>query len=191
VYDNLGTISLRLQPCLYNTGEAVVLAPPRGPLSVNVDPEFKLVLEKWGSEKSVHAFLKREFDRINRAVFDGSLEIPELKINPNNETNSTGNYMAADRYRPAVIGIFVNVLKDEARVRRALAHYIVHYWENTLATDKDSEDYPTTVDEEISKEFSTGYRERAWRSTHSRRFIAKACDVAKALAIPVREVLLA
>jgi len=156
---------------------------------MNVEPEFERILEKWGSEKAVYAFLKKEFDRINRAVFEGSLEIPEFLIKPM-EQNANGNYVAADRYRPAVIGIFVNVLKNEATARRVLAHYIVHHWENTLATDKDSEDYPDTVDQEISKEFSTGYRERLWRSTHSRRFMSKACDVAKSLSIPAREVLL-
>jgi hypothetical protein len=86
-------------------------------------------------------------------------------------------------------GIFTNVLMDEDTARRVLAHYVIHHWENTLATDWDSEDYPASLDEEISKEFSTGYRERVWRSSHSRRFIAKACDVAKSLSIPAREVL--
>jgi hypothetical protein len=155
---------------------------------MNADPEFKLVLEKWGSEKAVYAFLKKEFDRINRAGFGGSLEMPELQIGPM-ELNSTGNYAPAERHRSAVIGIFTNVLMDEDAARRVLAHYVIHHWENTLATAWESEDYPATVDEEISKAFSTGYRERSWRSYHSRRFIAKACEVAKALSVPAREVL--
>ena len=155
---------------------------------MKADPEFKLILEKWGSEKAVDAFLKKEFDRINRAAFGGSLEMPELQIRPM-EQNATGNYAAAERHRPAVIGIFTNVLMDEDAARRVLAHYVIHHWENTLATDWGNEDYPASVDEEISKHFSTGYRERAWRSYHSRRFIEKACDVAKALSIPAREVL--
>jgi hypothetical protein len=153
-----------------------------------VDPEFKPLLEKWGSKKAVYAFLKKKFDRINRDAFGGSLEMPTLKINPI-EPNSTGNYAPAERHRPAVIGIFTHVLMDEDAARRVLAHYVIHHWENTVATDNDSEDYPASVDQEISKEFSTGYRERAWRSSHSRRFISKACDVAKSLSIPAREVL--
>jgi hypothetical protein len=157
---------------------------------MKADPEFKLILEKWGSEKALYAFLKKEFDRINRAAFGGNLEMPELQIRPM-EQNATGNYAPAERYRPAVIGIFTNVLMDEDTARRVLVHYIVHHWENTLATDWESEDYPASVDEEISKEFSTGYRERAWRSSHSRRFISKACDVAKSLSISTREILLA
>jgi hypothetical protein len=68
---------------------------------------------------------------------------------------------------------------DEDTARRVLA----------LATDWETEDYPASVDQEISKEIPTGYRERAWRSSHSRRFISKAFDVAKVLSIPVREVL--
>jgi hypothetical protein len=157
---------------------------------MKADPEFKIALEKWGSEKAVYAFLRKEFDRINRAAFGGSLEMPELQIRPT-ELNFTGNYAPAERHRPAVIGIFTNVLMDESTARRVLAHYVIHHWENTLATDWDSEDYPASVDEEISKEFSTGYRERAWRSSHSRRFISKACDVAKSLSISTREILLA
>jgi hypothetical protein len=49
---------------------------------MKADPEFKPLLEKWGSEKAVYAFLRKEFDRINRAAFGGSLEMPTLKINP-------------------------------------------------------------------------------------------------------------
>jgi hypothetical protein len=152
-----------------------------------MDPAFEL-LKKWGSEKAVYAFLKKEFDRINGAAFDGSLEMLELQIKPM-EQNATGNYAPAERHRPAVIAIFANVFMDEDTARRVFAHYIVHHWENTLATDWEREDYPASVDEEISKEFETGYRERAWRSSHSRRFISKACDVAKSLSIPTREVL--
>jgi hypothetical protein len=155
---------------------------------MKADPEFKLILEKWGSEKAVYRFLRTEFDRINRAAFGGNLEMPELQIRPM-EQNATGDYEPAERYRPAVIGIFTNVLIDEDAARRALAHYVIHHWENTLATDWESEDYPATVDEEISQEFSTGYRERAWRSSHSKRFISKGCDVAKLLSILAREVL--
>jgi len=152
------------------------------------DPKFKLLLEKWGSEKAADAFLKKEFDRINRAAFGGSLEMPTLQIRLM-EQDATGDYAPAERHRPAVISIFMNVLAIEESARRVLAHYIVHHWENTLATDWESEDYPATVDQEVSKEFSTGYRERAWRSSHSRRFIAKACLVAKALSIPARQLL--
>ena len=155
---------------------------------MKADPEFKLILEKWGSEKAVYAFLKKEFDRINRAAFGGSLEMPELQIGPM-ELNSTGNYAPAQRYRPAVIGIYTSTLMDEDEARQVLAHYVIHHWENTLATDWDSEDYPASVDEEISNHFPTGYRERAWRSAHSKRFISKAYDVAKNLSIPAREVL--
>lgn len=156
---------------------------------MNVDPEFEPILKKWGSEESVHKFLKTEFNRINRAAFGGRLSMPTLKIQPM-EPDATGNYTPAERHQSAVINIFANVLTDEDTARRVLAHYIVHHWENTLATDWESEDYPASVDEEISKEFSTGYRERAWRSTHSRRFISKACDVAKLLSITAREVIL-
>jgi hypothetical protein len=97
---------------------------------MKADPEFKPLLEKWGSEKAVHAFLKKKFDRINRAAFGGNLEMPTLQIKPM-EQNATGNYAPAERHRPAVIGIFANVLMDEDTARRVLAHYIVHHWENT------------------------------------------------------------
>jgi hypothetical protein len=49
----------------------------------------------------------------------------ELQIRPM-ELNSTGNYAPAERYRPAVIGIFMNVFMDEDAARRVLAHYVVH-----------------------------------------------------------------
>jgi hypothetical protein len=156
---------------------------------MSFDPEFKPVLEKWGSEKAVHALLKKEFNRINKAAFNGRITIPMLQIKPM-EQNATGNYAPAERHRPAVIGISANVLMDEDTARRVLAHYIVHHWEHTLATDNDSEEYPATVDQEISKQFPTGYRERVWRSSHSRRFISKACEVAKVLSIPAQEILL-
>jgi hypothetical protein len=49
----------------------------------------------------------------------------ELQIRPM-ELNSTGNYAPAERYRPAVIGIFMKVFMDEDAARRVLAHYVVH-----------------------------------------------------------------
>ena len=58
---------------------------------MNVDPEFEPVLNKWGSEKAVSKFLRTKFDRINRAAFGGTLEMPELQIRPM-EPNATGNY---------------------------------------------------------------------------------------------------
>jgi hypothetical protein len=89
-------------------------------------------------EKAVHKFLKTGFDRINKALFNGRLTVPTLQIKPMAH-NATGNYAPAERHRPAVIGIFANVLMDEDTTRRVLAHYIVHHWENTLATDWESE----------------------------------------------------
>lgn len=155
---------------------------------MNLEPEFEPILKKWGSEEAVYKFLRKGFDRINRAAFGGRLTAPTLQIKPI-EQNATGNYAPAERHLPAVIGIFTNVLKDEEAARRVLAHYMTHHWENTLATENESEDYPAAVDQEISKHFPTGYRERAWRSFHSKRFISKAYDVAKSLSIRTREVL--
>lgn len=126
----------------------------------------------------------------NRVAFSGCLTVPTIHIKAG-EPNSTGNYAPAGRHLPAVIGIFTTVLKDEEAARRVLAHYMTHHWENTSATDNDSEDYPAAVDQEISKNFPTRYRERAWRSYHSKRFIAKTCDVAKSLSIPSWELLFA
>lgn len=156
---------------------------------MNADPEFEPILKKWGSEKAVYAFLKKEFDRINRSAFGGCLALPSLQIEV--ERTSFGEYDPAERYRPAVIRISSNMLRDEDNARRTLAHYMIHHWESTVATNNHSADYPATVDEEISKSFPTGYRERAWRSGHSRRFISKAYDIAKSLSIPTREILLA
>lgn len=155
---------------------------------MGVDSELEAILKKWGSERAVYEFLRTEFGRINRAAFGGGLTVPNLKIQPM-EPYATGNYTAVERNRPAMIRIFANVLTDEGTARRVLCHYMIHHWENTVATDNDVEDYPAIVDDEISKSFPTGYRERAWRSTHSRRFIAKACNVAKLLSIPAREVI--
>jgi hypothetical protein len=156
---------------------------------MNLDPEFEAILKKWGSEKAVYRFLRTEFGRINRAAFGGSLRMPNLHVIPMGDPNSIGDYKPAERRWPAVIGIFTNILADEDKSRRALAHYMIHHWENTVATDNDSEDYPAALDDEISKDFVTGYRERAWRSVHSKRFISKAYDVAKILSIPTREML--
>jgi hypothetical protein len=156
---------------------------------MNVDPEFEPILKKWGSEKAVYRFLRTEFNRINRVAFGGCLIVPTLQVKPLGEQNSSGEYEPAERHRPAAISIFTNVLTDEDKAQQVLCHYMIHHWENIVATDNDSEDYPAPVDEEISKEFPTGYRERSWRSFHSRRFISKACDVAKTLAIPTREIL--
>lgn len=152
---------------------------------MNPDPEFEPILKKWVSEKAVYRFLRTEFDQINRAAFGECLTVPTLQVKPG-ERNSSGDYELAERHRPAVIGIFTHGLLDEDKARRVLAHYMVDHWDNTVATDKDSEDYPAAVDDQISKSFPTGYRERAWRSFHSKQFISKACNVAKSLLIHPR-----
>jgi hypothetical protein len=82
---------------------------------MKADPEFTLVLERWGSEKAVHAFLKKEFDRINKAAFGGNVEMPILQIKPM-EQNATGNYAAAERHPRAVIGIFMNEIDPVSQV---------------------------------------------------------------------------
>jgi hypothetical protein len=49
---------------------------------MDVDPEFQPILKKWGSEKGVYAFLRQQFDQINKDAFDGRLTMPDLLIKP-------------------------------------------------------------------------------------------------------------
>src|SRR5215471_11944133 len=71
------------------------------PVAMNLDPEFEPILKRWGSEEAVYRFLKKEFNQINRAAFDGNLETAELQIK-SIEQNATGTYSAAERHRPAI-----------------------------------------------------------------------------------------
>ncbi len=158
--------------------------------------EFDALIEKWGSEAAVYRFLDAEFERVNVAAFQSRLSAPHFQIKPMflahglmGERHSGADYEPAEIGKRAEIGIFTVIFQDEGKTSQVLAHELIHHWEHTVAAEKEPTDYPATVDAEISRGFSDPQREHHWRNGHSRRFIAKACQVAQILGLPVRKLL--
>jgi len=163
---------------------------------MEANAELQAILKKWGSEDAAQEFLRREFEQINSKAFEGCLSLPNFVIKPMwlskglmGERNSGADYEPAEANHPAEIGMFTAVLLDEGLTRLALVHEMIHHWESTIAGDNESAEYPTAMDELISKHFSESLCERRWRLTHSRRFISKTCRVGQALNFPLDKLL--
>ncbi len=162
---------------------------------MEADPELQAILEKWGSEDVAYEFLRKEFERINSDGFGGCLSVPHFQIKPiwlsrglMGERNSLADYEPAEGNRPARIGIFTAALLDDDRLRRVLAHEMIHHWEHAIADDQNT-GYPSQLDEMISDGFSDSVREDRWRRWHSPRFLSKAYSLAKLLDIVPRKLL--
>ncbi len=160
------------------------------------DPPEQAVLDKWGSEDTVYAFLQRELEEINVMCFGGTLTLPELQLKPMwlarglmGERNSGADYEPAKENKPAQIGIFSVSLPEEHKTRIVLAHEMIHHWEMTSLEESSESSYPPEIDQTIKDRFPAEVRENSWRKGHSPRFISKACKVAGSLRISVRELL--
>lgn len=163
---------------------------------VELEEELKALLERWESEEAVYAFLESELERINIDCFGRHLSLPQLQIKPMwlsrgllGERRSGADYEPANGDKPAVIGLFSVVLRDEHSARIALAHEMIHHWELTTEEECHEGAYPKQVDKMIRQHFSEMTKEHVWRIGHSARFIWKACEVAKLLGIFVRDLL--
>jgi hypothetical protein len=164
--------------------------------NMNLDLEFDLLRNEWGSEEAVYSFLKSEFGRINVTAFEGRLSLPRFQIKPMwlskglmGERNSGADYEPSETARPAEIGVFTECLHDKDKTVCILAHEMVHHWEHTVADKDESTEYPPSLDREISEGLEGSFRERGWRRGHSRRFICKAYRVAEVLNLPPRTLL--
>jgi hypothetical protein len=163
---------------------------------VELEPDLKVLLDKWGFEEVLYKFLESELKRINRNCFGGQLSLPRLQVKPMwlsrgllGERRSGADYEPRNGDKPAVIGLFSIVLRDEHSARIALAHEMIHHWEMTTEEECHEWSYPKQVDEMIRQRFSNTTKEHVWRIGHSTRFIWKACEAAKSLGISVRDLL--
>jgi len=163
---------------------------------MDLEPDLEALLETWGSEEAIYTFLEREIEGININCFDGRLSLPQVQVKPMwlsrgllGERRSGADYEPANGDKPAVIGLFSVVLRDEHSARIALAHEMIHHWEMTTEEECHEGSYPKQVDKMIRQHFSEMTKEQVWRIGHSARFIWKACKGADSLDIPVRELL--
>jgi len=163
---------------------------------MDLEPDLKALIEKWGSEGALYAFLESELEHINRDCFGKRLSLPKLQVKPMwlsrgllGERHSGAEYEPADGNKSAVIGLFSVVPLDEHSTRIALAHEMIHHWEMTREEKCQEWSYPKQVNKMIRQHFSGTTKERIWRAAHSARFISKAHEVAKSLGISVWDLL--
>lgn len=161
-----------------------------------LEPEFAALLKLWGSEEAIYQFLDGEATRINVVCFEGELTYPAFLIKPNwlsrglfGDRHSAADYEPVQEDRPPQIGIFTNTLLSKRIAKKAIAHEMIHHWEQTLGSADTVYRYPKEVNKLIRKEFSNPTREKVWRNAHSTLFIAKALEVAKRLGQPAEELL--
>lgn len=75
-------------------------------------------------------------------------------------------------------------------VQIALAHELIHHWEQISDDQSQEIPYPDNADDIIKSRFENHPSEESrWRAGHSQRFIAKAGEVAKLLNMPLRKLL--
>ena len=70
--------------------------------------------------------------------------------------------------------------------RIVLAHELIRHWEHIGAVWFDALPQPDEADRVIALIFQDSIRERGWRASHSRRFIAEAAAVAQDFGIEFR-----
>ena len=164
---------------------------------MELDKEFQVLLDKWGSEDCLYDFLSREMESLSRVVFDKDVTLPNIQVKPSwlargimgEHPTAGGDYQPADQELSAQIGLFPSVLLDERMTRIVIAHEIVHHWEHTAPNDSSQLEYPVEIDEVIERTFKTPQRTSRWRSGHSSRFISKAATVASKLNLPLPDML--
>ena len=159
----------------------------------DLEPEFKELLAKWGTEDDIYAFFDRELEILGPLICGSGTPLPKVMIVPSSFVRGPMYSNAAADYEPdfpgsgPIIGMSPSVLMDEGVARRVLAHELIHHWEHIAGHDAPKKTYPKKIDELISK--SLGEPEASWRGGHSSTFIAKAVEVAKQLDPPIERLL--
>jgi len=154
------------------------------------------IIARWGGEEALSAFLDRLLADLCPLISGSHAPLPVLQLKPSWLASGVmgGDHAGADYEpshgdRPATIGIFPRVLKDEAKVRSVLIHELIHHWEHLGSVGRESLAYLGECDALISSRYSEESKQRRWRSGHSQVFIAKAAEVARRLNICVDDFL--
>jgi hypothetical protein len=163
---------------------------------VRKDPHIAKIEANWGSEENLHKFLEAQVAPLCQLVCGADASIPRVRLKPTwlarglmGERSSAADYEPEDDDLPATIDVFPSLVHDERVLRTALAHELVHHWEHMDATHETNPTYPQEADELVSQRFKNAQRENAWRSGHSRRFIAKAAEASRKLDLPLSDML--
>jgi len=163
---------------------------------MSIEYDIKSINDIWGSEKSLYSFLEAEATILCKLICGDKTSVPPIQVMPTcfskglmGENARSAQYdPEEDDYLPTIT-LFPSALTDRQIARIALSHELIHHWEQTVKDQKRVEFYPAEVDDCIKARFRDSNRESFWRSGHSRRFIAKAAEVAKVLNAPLDKML--
>lgn len=164
---------------------------------MDIDEDFKLVLEKWGTEEHLYNFLYQEMENLGPIIYGENFGLPNIQIKPTwlakgimmEHPTAGGDYQPPEKGDKAEIGLFPSILTDDRMVRIVLAHELIHHWEHLATQNQESYEYPAEVNKIIENTFKTAERIRRWRNGHSDRFISKAVIVANHLGFPIQYML--
>ena len=165
---------------------------------MGLHPLEQEVLKRWQSYRRLYTFLEREFHRINRECFYGQLPFPKIELKRLKYSRDligkgyTGAvYNPPAREHDAEFGFYPIVLLQKEDALTALAHEMVHHWEWVNRERGTHLPLHPEVEDLIRYQFSdsTSHQHYDWRLGHSFKFIAKACEVATTLQLPIKEFL--
>lgn len=155
-------------------------------------PDEQEVLRRWKSLKHIHAFLKREFNLLNRLCFESRLSLPVFRLppmrlsrRPLENHRGAAFYRPAHRESPAEIGIFPHLLLNREETRIALAHEMAHHWEWSLPEEKEPEAVCVEVKSLLEENLQDAFQAENFQRHHSSRFLGKIQQIARSLQIPV------
>jgi hypothetical protein len=154
------------------------------------------VLADWGGEDSLYRFLEAQLAELCPIVCGTAAPPPRLQVKlsflrkgPMGERSSGADYEPEEGEFPATIGIFPVILQNEEKLRRVLAHELIHHWEHLGSPGVELLSYPPEADAIIDARFRDGPHNTRWRSGHSKSFISKAAAVAAILEVPLADLL--
>src|SRR4030095_10804952 len=161
----------------------------------DLERDLTIIEGTWGSEENLYDFLEQQVRELCPLICGLVPPVPVVQVKPSwlarglfGGHHAAADYEPEERDQPARISVFPSILHDRALVRVAITHELIHHWEH-LESDVDELFYPAEADKIIAEKYSDPARERTWRSGHSRRFIAKAANIADELKLSLRDIL--
>jgi len=101
----------------------------------------------------------------------------------------SAEYEPAEGEHSATIILYPSVLHDKKLTIIALAHELIHHWENACDTKKFKSEYPKDAEIIITASFGSEIKIKKWKSGHSPKFIAKAFEVSQFLKVSLQQML--
>jgi hypothetical protein len=162
-----------------------------------IEEDIALINSVWGSEALAIQALQSQAQELCQQICGKHASIPEIQIRPSMMAYGTiirsglrsAEYEPSDDGSTPIIALFPSALDNKDLARIAIAHELIHHWENECDTADSKRAYPTEADTILASIFSSEAKMKKWRSGHSKIFIAKAAEVAKLINASLQQML--